>query len=265
MRRFFIVAVLVSATSSLSAQSDRAAQFMDNCSHRQWDDDERACDVRTLTLPQAQSLNVDGRQNGSVTVHGWDKPQIQVIAMVEAHARTESDAQALAKEVTVQTTGASIRAEGPYTRNRNSWSVSYEVYVPRHTNLDLVASNGGVSVDGVDARMELRSTNGGLHLTDVAGDVRGTTTNGGVSAELSGRGWSGAGLNLRTTNGGVRLTIPENYSANLETGTEHGSISSDIPITVHGRLNRMISTEIGNGGAPISVTTPNGGVSIRRR
>jgi DUF4097 and DUF4098 domain-containing protein YvlB len=95
--------------------------------------------------------------------------------------------------------------------------------------------------------------------------VHGGTTNGSVGVELSGDRWNGQGLDLRTTNGSVRLTLPSNYSAHLTTGTVNGGMNIDFPITLQGRINREISTDIGQGGAPIRVVTTNGGVSVRKR
>ncbi|MGH7719113.1 MAG: hypothetical protein ACREON_09755, partial [Gemmatimonadaceae bacterium] len=71
-------------------------------------------------------------------------------------------------------------------------------------------------------------------------------------------------LDLRTTNGGVDLSIPGNYSATLETGTVNGGMSIDFPITVQGRITRRLTTQLGGGGPTIRAITTNGGVRIRR-
>src|SRR5439155_4337929 len=139
-----------------------------------------------------------GRTNGGVTVHGWDNNNIQVVAMIQTQADDADEARALAKDISVSTTNGQIRADGPSTRRRQSWSVSYEIWVPRHTDLELSAHNGGLSVDGVDARMDMETTNGGVHLAAVDGDVRATTSNGGVTVELEGERWRGTGLDART-------------------------------------------------------------------
>jgi DUF4097 and DUF4098 domain-containing protein YvlB len=237
---------------------------MNNC-NRNRDDYAQVCQTRDFTMAAVKALSVDGRENGGVTVHGWDKNEIQVVAMIQAHAATEADADAIAKQVAVTSNGGEIRASGPSMGRRESWSVSYEVWAPRHTDLSLNASNGGLSVDGVDARLELETVNGGLNLVDVEGNVRGRTVNGGITAELSGDRWRGAGLDLRTSNGGVRVYIPAAYSAVLETGTVNGGMDIGFPVTIQGSLSRQITTQLGAGGATIRATTTNGGVSIRRR
>ena len=266
MRRVAILGLLPLAAATLSAQNTRAQRFLDNCDRNGSRDNERFCDVRELSVPVTAALNVDGRQNGGITVHGWDKAEIHVTAMIQAQAESQADAQAIAKQVTLATTGGQVRADGPRDLDRNSsWSVSYEVYVPRHTNLTLNGSNGGLSVDGVQSKMELETQNGGITLTDVDGDIRGTTVNGGITVDLSGDGWRGGGLELITTNGGVHVTVPTNYSANLDASTQNGGLDVGFPIRVQGQVGRRVSTQLGAGGAPIRLTTTNGGVSVRRR
>jgi hypothetical protein len=98
----------------------------------------------------------------------------------------------------------------------------------------------------------------------VAGDVRGRTTNGGVHVELDGRRWDGAGLDVQTTNGGVTLEVPADYSARLETGTVNGGLDLEFPVTVQGRIGRRLATTLGEGGPTVRAMTTNGGVRILR-
>ena len=113
--------------------------------------------------------------------------------------------------------------------------------------------------------MEFETTNGGINLEGLSGSVRGSTSNGGVDVDLTGSRWTGEGLDVRTTNGGIQLAIPASYSARLETGTVNGGMEIGFPITVQGRINRRLTTQLGDGGSLVRVTTTNGGVVIRRR
>ena len=97
------------------------------------------------------------------------------------------------------------------------------------------------------------------------GDVAGRTTNGGIDVDLDGNGWDGNGLDLQTTNGGVRVRIPEQYNVHLETGTTNGSVRVDFPVMVEGTRTRSISTDLGSGGATLRVRTSNGGVRITKK
>lgn len=268
MRKTLMTMALVLIATPLLAQlPGRAERFMRNCDDYWGDrDQERFCEVRdaTIKVPQLR-LFVDGRDNGGVYFYGWDKNEVLVKAMIATTADSRKEAEALAKDIKIETDGDRIRADGPANRRYAHWSVSYEVWVPRKTNLDADTHNGGVSVEGVEGKMELRAVNGGISLRDVGGDVRAETTNGGVTAQLNGTTWKGEGLDLQTTNGGVALEIPRGYNARLETGTVNGGMNIDFPITVQGIIGRRITTTLGTGGPRVRATTTNGGVRIRER
>jgi DUF4097 and DUF4098 domain-containing protein YvlB len=131
-------------------------------------------------------------------------------------------------------------------------------------DVDLETYNGGIGIEDVEGSMRLRATNGGISLDRVAGDVRGETENGGLHVMLDGSKWRGAGLDVRTSNGGVELYVPSGYSAQLETGTVNGGFSIDFPITVQGSLSHRLTTTLGSGGPTVRAVTTNGGVAIRR-
>jgi len=106
--------------------------------------------------------------------------------------------------------------------------------------------------------------NGPISVTKSGGDVRGRTTNGPLAVTLGGSRWSGRGLDLESMNGPITVTVPANYSAELEFGTTNGPMQFDFPITVQGRVSKTIKTTLGSGGPPIRVVTTNGPASMER-
>lgn len=186
-----------------------------------------------------------------------------VRATVQAWARDEAEAQRIVDQINVRS-DSGVRAEGPSSGNRGGWSVSYEVLTPRELNLSLETENGSIAIRDVRGDLSFQASNGSIDLQGVAGNVQGRTTNGGVNATLTGDTWDGAGLDLETTNGGVRLRVPEDYSARLETSTVNGGIDVDFPLTLTGRIGREISTTLGKGGPLVRAETTNGQVRISR-
>jgi hypothetical protein len=223
------------------------------------------CEIRQATLSSQQSIDVDAGDNGGIAVRGWDSGDVHVRTRVSAYAPTEAEARAIVSQVTLTTTGGRIRAEGPAMRRDASWSASFEVLAPRNTALTLNAQNGGLTIANFSGTASMRTINGGVAVADVSGDIRGRTQNGGISVDLSGSSWNGRGLDLETTNGGISVSLPADYSAELETGTVNGGIRMDFPVTVQGRLSQQIRTRLGAGGPPIRAVTTNGGVNVRRR
>jgi DUF4097 and DUF4098 domain-containing protein YvlB len=270
MRRgIFAAAVVAVLSASLMAQSrdrsGRTGRSDDWCRDGGDSQRYRECEVRESTVPGGNPLDIDPGRNGGVRITGWDRPEVHVRAKISAYAETQAEAKRLASGVRIDATGTSIRAEGPATDSDQHWNVSFEVQVPRNAMLNLHTINGGISIEDFRGTAKFSARNGGVSLSNVGGDIRGETTNGGITVDLSGDRWDGEGLDVETHNGGVKLTVPDNYSAALETGTVNGRINVDFPMTVQGRLSRQLTTTLGSGGAKLRVMTTNGGVSIRRK
>jgi DUF4097 and DUF4098 domain-containing protein YvlB len=255
---------LLSATVHGVAAQDSSAEWLERCRDGR-SEREVHCEVRETTLSAVRELGVDAQPNGGISVTAWNRPEIRVEARIRAQAPTRAEAASLGSAIRIETRGGEVRATGPESRDRRSWSVSYEIFAPRETDLDLETVNGGVSVSGIRGDLDLSTTNGGIDLDEVAGRVRARTTNGGVDVELASGRWSGEGMDLETTNGGITLAVPANFSARLVASTVHGGLETDFPVSVQGRIGRRVDAVLGDGGPTVSLTTTNGGIRIRRR
>lgn len=228
-------------------------------------DREVFCEVRDLKESGASRLEVLDNANGSISVTGSSRRDITIQARVVATAESDSDARALAKDVSVTLDNGRVRASGPDSQRRRSWSVSYRIDVPSAFDVTLETSNGSVAVEGVKGRIDMESSNGSVRLTDVGGRVNARTSNGSVHVTLTGRRFDGEGMTVTTSNGSARLDLPEDYNAHLIAGTNNGSLNLDIPVTVQGRVSKRIDTTLGSGGATIEMHTSNGSLRIGRR
>lgn len=229
-----------------------------------------ACEVRDTKLgAPGSALTVDAAPNGGIRVEAWDQPDVLVRAVVQTWADTDAEARDLLPRVRVQAAGASVSADGPDRdgdeRRNRGWSVSFRIWAPRGVALDLNAVNGGVSVVGMHGQSRIKTVNGGLTLDDVGGQVEGRTTNGGVQVRLGGSRWDGAGLSVETTNGGVTMRVPRDYSAALDVSTVNGGFRTDLPIDLPQGRRQSVRTTLGSGGPLLKVQTHNGGVQLTAR
>jgi len=259
------VAVFASGTPLLAQLRDNNEKQM-TCQNGSYDSDGvRHCEVREQTVAAIGRLSVDANRNGGVTVKGWLRNEVLVRARVEASAENEGAAANLASRVSIDGSGGQVRANGPESVDNNNswWSVSYEIFVPQNTDLNLTARNGGINISDVRGQIRFEGRNGGVHLKRLAGDVSGSTANGGVQAELTGTTWDGRQLEVSTRNGGVSVTMPSSYSARIQAESERGGFQSDFPVTAQGNLRpRRLDFNVGAGGPLIHVTTTNGRVSF---
>ena len=256
------------AASAAFAQADNSRYSLTCREQDSSYDDSRArhCEVKEQTMgATAGTINVDGMQNGGISVKGWERSEILVRYRIQTQAATQAEADNLASQVRVATAGGEIRADGPDLNGKAHWDVSYEIFVPRQSDLSLHTVNGGISIADVRGRISFEAQNGGVALKRLGGNVTGETTNGGLAVELTGSNWDGEGLNVKTTNGGLSVSVPDNYSAHLETGTVNGGFMVSPSIAEVTRGTKRLSLNLGAGGTSLRIYTTNGGVSIKRR
>ena len=273
MKRCFIalaVAMLAIPTTVLRAQESNE-EWLDDCrdGHGDWESRARHCEIRELGMkPSKGALSVDPGMNGGVEIEGWNRDSIAIVARVHVMARTQDDADEIARGIKIEAASGQIRVTaGPgYTGRHQSWGVMFIVKVPNRTDLTMATQNGPLSVSKVTGTMDLETQNGPLSLYGVAGDVHASAQNGPLNVELLGTKWEGVGLDARTQNGPADLQIPDNYNAKIEFGTVNGPMDVGFPmtVTISGRVKDRISTTLGSGGPPIRVVTTNGPMTVRR-
>lgn len=105
------------------------------------------------------------------------------------------------------------------------------------------------------------TVNGEVDIEGLRGDAEGTTVNGDVSIETTGFVHAAT-----TVNGGILVEVPEGLHAEFRASTVNGTIESDFPILLSGRVGpREMRGTIGDGGRELKVSTVNGDIRIRRR
>jgi hypothetical protein len=253
--------------SPASASQWTPARDGGSCSaaHFKIDDLASYAESRDERLPNGSTNYINPGSNGSIKVHGWANSDVLVRACIQVAAPSDSEARTLASQVTITRGSGMIEPSGPPNGNRQYWGVSYEVWVPNTANLEMKANNGSIAVNGVAGQIRFHTQNGSVHLSEVAGDVDGSTVNGSLTIDLVGSGWKGNGLRAETTNGSVRLSVPQNFSAQVQASTVNGRLKVDFPVTVSGEIGRTMSFQLGSGGALVEAKTVNGSVTIARK
>src|SRR5882672_465233 len=123
MRTFAVVCAALSLIScGLLAQTPTMS-----CENQNGGNKRGFCEVRESTVAGLSTLNVDGRQNGGISIKGANRSDILVRAMVQTQADTDSEAKSTAAQVIVHTSAGTVMADGPSAKG---WSVSYEIFVP---------------------------------------------------------------------------------------------------------------------------------------
>lgn len=259
-----IFIILFGGIFSVSAQNKWSFQD-DGCGAVRWyGSPSGAFDLnikeQTLTAPP-KKLSIDGGQNGGIRIVGWQRNEIFIRACVQAFGIDSAEARAKTETVVIETKDDFIRAVSSLIDN--SFGANFDIRVPVNTDLTIKANNGGVNISNVRGALEFDLNNGGAILSKIAGSVRGKTINGSLTFKLSGERWEGSGIDANTTNGDILISLPENYSAVLETGTRRGKFYTNLPVEKGRANNYELNLNLGTGGAKIKALTTNGQVTIK--
>ena len=218
---------------------------------------------QSVSQPPKQ-LSIDGQKNGGVRIRGWERDEILIRACVQVAGENAEEARALTAAVRIEMIDGRIRAVTP-NENEHSFGVNYDIRVPVKTDLTIKTHNGGINLSNINGSIIFDLNNGGAIFDKIKGDVRGQTVNGNLTFNLSGDKWEGGGVNARTTNGNVLITVPENYSAQLETGTRRGNFYPSFPVEKTQSDKYELNFGLGTGGATIRTLTTNGQITIKRQ
>jgi len=220
---------------------------------------------RTYTLSPTGEVSI-ANVNGKVEVEGVDGSTVEVTAERIARAGTEQMAKELLPKIPIndRSTPDLVFVE---TGRINgiligaSYQVLYHVKAPRGATVRATTVNGGVEVSGLAGRTTARTTNGGVSARDITGSLEARTVNGGVRAEFAALGSND--ITLSVVNGGIRVRLPETAKANVNaTWVNGGFHTAGLKFETRDSGRRHFEGLLNGGGALITATTVNGGVTV---
>jgi DUF4097 and DUF4098 domain-containing protein YvlB len=238
--------------------------------------------------------------DGHIRIEAADQPSVRCV--IEKRGRTQEDIDHI--QVDASQDGNIIIVDVKMrtrVRFNSSASANITLTLPRQVNLSARTGDGGIEARDLTGVIELNTGDGkinasNLHgqlnvhtgdgtveLMDVAGQLRAKTGDGGVhirgrfdALEAStgdgpiditverGSTMTGAWA-IRTGDGSVQLALPDDFSAELDVHTNDGSINSDLPLTVSGKISgNTLRSRLNQGGATLTVHTGDGSITLRR-
>lgn len=284
---FAFVALAVTPPHFASAQSGRQPKEVKPAAQVQPSLLKRTTTRRELKrLGYGGSLTVYGAPEGSVTVEGWSRSEVEITAEVEQSADTEENLTRLAavntftvdedlNHVRVMTVGLHDRkyakraARGlPKNLAAMPWKIDYHLKVPTSTDLEINAGRGALIVSGVEGALRINAGGGPGSLFALAGgDVEATLASGPVTVRLPARSWRGRGLRLRVATGDLNVELPANFSGDvdaevLRTGRVENTYAGLSPRERTTPDERTLQARAGQGGATLSFTVGDGTLRI---
>lgn len=235
------------------------------------------------------TVTLIGAPQGSITVEGWPRNEIDISAEIELHADSEEDLDLLAAVNTIAldegpvhfsilTTGthdkAFMRAAAkkfPKTLLGLPWKIDYRIRVPLQADLEINAGRGPISITGVEGDIRLSAPESEVNLRLSGGNVSATIAAGRVNLSIPVRSWHGLGGEVRVALGEVTVELPPGFNGEinadiLRSGQIVDSYGALVPRQTRGMPGpNQMRVSAGAGGAFFQFTVGDGAIYIKKQ
>jgi len=159
---------------------------------------------------------------GSVTIAGADVGDCNVTAKITARAPTEEEAKQIAEKVKIRLKQDAqtlrVVAEQPHLKSKRSISISYNITVPKQTNVECASSYGPLELSGLNGDVRGKTSSGSVAGDNIQGSVQLETAYGSVTC----RHVSGDNIKLKSSSGEITA---EHVKGPVQLQTSYGSIN----------------------------------------
>jgi len=215
--------------------------------------------------------------------------------------RAEELAEQIQVRLEPSSSGVTVVIDRPAVIRNAGFGVALDVVTPRRTNLELDTSDGSIHIRNIQGAMSvttsdgdidagntqgdmvLRTSDGSIRLNRVRADhlqartsdgsvrgeniatanLNGHTSDGSIYIALDADGPVAPQIEMTTSDGGITLTTPPGLSATIDASASDGSIHTELPLTIQGRVGKSLRGTIGNGAGYIRLRTSDGSITIR--
>jgi len=205
---------------------------------------------------------------GSITIAGANVNECNVIATISVKAPTEEEAQKLAEQIKIELdrngNTLTVKTEKPHTKKYRSISISFDITLPRQTALELGCDVGKIRVSNITEKIKAQTDVGGITCKEISNDIDLKVDVGEVKVVYSKDAPAIRSITISTDVGGIELTTPPDFSATVYAETDVGSIKTDLPLTVRGKISKSLHGTIGAGEGELRLKTDVGSIKIRK-
>ncbi len=249
--------------------------------------------TRTITRHESRrffyagTVTVTGAPNGSVTIEGWQRNEVEVSAEIELHAATEADLSRLAtlnnfvidedsNHLRIITTGTHDRAfmkraarDFPKSLIGLPWKIDYHIKVPAVTDLEVNAGVGPTRLAGVEGAIRLNAVQTDATLSLTGGLVSVIVQSGTVDVIIPALSWHGLGADIKVASGNLSVGLMPGFSgeinaAVLRTGEVKNAYPNLEPRERTSITPQSLLARAGNGGGTLTLTVSEGTIQINQ-
>lgn len=241
----------------------------------------------TRRLGYGGTVTIVGAPQGSITVEGWARSEVEITADIELRAETEEDLNRLAavnswvldddlNHLHILSTGTHdktfmrrVAKNFPKKLLGLPWKIDYRVRVPMATDLEINAGRGSITLSGVEGAITLTATESETQMTLTSGSVNATVASGRIHVRIPTRSWRGTGAELRVAAGDLNVELPAGFNGDIDADVLRTGRIEDTFVALESRArpgitDRVIRARAGAGGAFFKFTVGDGTIRIRK-
>ena len=241
----------------------------------------------TKRLSYGGSVTINGAPTGSITIEGWDRSEVDIIADIEWQGPTQADLDKIAlvnnfavdadtNHIRIITTGTHDKKfmkqaakNFPKTLFGLPWKINFKIMVPAITDLEIDAGNGPVKLSGVEGSIRLNAFQSDADLTLSGGFFSAIIQRGAVNLRIPARSWRGSGASLQVAGGSLDVSLMPGFSGDIDaTILRLGEIKNSYPGLAPRENNpaspRLLRGRAGAGGATLTFTVGDGKLEIKQ-
>lgn len=204
---------------------------------------------------------------GSITIEGLDVTSCNLTATITAKAPTEEEAEELAEQTKIALepyrNTLTVKITKPPKRKHRSVSINFDITVPKQTALQISSDVGEIRISDIAEEIRARTDVGRISCREISGDIDLQADVGKINVVYSEEASAACDVTIKTDVGSIDLTTPPGCSASVQADTDVGSITTDMPLTIKGKVGKNLQGTIGAGEGRMYLKTDVGSIRIR--
>ena len=205
---------------------------------------------------------------GSITIEGLDVASCEVTATITAKAPSEAEAAELAEKVKIELeqngNTLTVKITKPPKQRHRSISIDFEITVPKQTALQIGSDVGDIRISNITEKIKVRTDVGKISCQEISGDIDLQADVGKIDVVYSKTAPAACNVTIKTDVGSIDLTTPTECSVAVQADTDVGSITTDMPLTIKGKVGKNLQGTIGAGEGKMYLKTDVGSIRIRK-
>ena len=241
--------------------------------------------TETVELGAGGTVTITGAPNGSISVEGWQKNEVEITAEVEMQAATEADLAELSKvnnfAIDADLVHVRVTSIGTYDKDYMKrvakkfpknllglpFKIDYKIKVPVYCDLEIDGGKGDLTLSNVEGSMKINYLDTNAKLNLIGGNIVATFGKGAVEVIIPNRSWRGRSADVQLANGTMNVQMPLNLNASLDAkvlrvGKIENNLTNLKPRDRTKFTDQSVIAKAGSGGAFLSFTVGDGSLKL---